>query len=290
MNLNQLKYFHAVCTFQSVSLAAEHLYISQPSLSNALKTLENEFGVALFMRRHSGMELTPEGRTLYNMCNGLLENAQQIETVMLDLGKKKKTIRIGIPPMIGLLFLPDIYERFLKENPDIKLEITEGGKPELLQKLEDEYLDIAILPHTRSFERGYETQDVTKLEITCCVSKDSELSQLKSIRPENLLGVPVVLFKNNFFQTEEVTKWYLKDNVTPNVLLQTNQLSTMINMVSKNISAGFMFKSLIDINPDLIALKLENPVYINVSLVWKKDAFSFGAVTKFKEYIKNLNR
>jgi len=289
MNLNQLKYFHAVGTFLSVSLAAEHLYISQPSLSNTLKALESEFGVTLFNRRHHGMELTAEGRILFNMCDRLLENAQQIENVMLDLGKKKKTIRIGIPPMIGLLFLPDIYEKFLKENPDIKLEITEGGKAELLQKLESEYLDIAILPHNRPFEDSFSAQSVTKLEIVCCVSVKSELSKLVCVGPKDLLNTPVVLFKNNFFQTEEIKKWYFYENITPNVLLQTDQLSTMINMVSKNISAGFMFKSLVDKNSDLVPLRLKHPVFIDVSLVWKKGSFSFGALTKFKEYIKAVD-
>ena len=64
MNINQLKYFDAVCTFQSVSLAAEYLHISQPSLSSAIKELENEFGILLFKRHHRGMVLTPEGETL----------------------------------------------------------------------------------------------------------------------------------------------------------------------------------------------------------------------------------
>lgn len=289
MNLNQLRYFHAVGTFLSVSVAAEHLYISQPSLSNALKALESEFGVTLFTRRHHGMELTNEGRVLFNMCDKLLENAQQLENVMLDLGKKKKTIRLGIPPMIGLLFLPDIYEKFLKENPDIELEITEGGRHELLQKLESEYLDVAILPHNRPFENTFSVQAVAELEIVCCVSKKSELAKLSVVHPKDLLKIPVVLFKNNFFQTEEIKKWYFYDNVTPNVLLQTDQLSTMINMVSKNISAGFMFRQLVDTNSDLVPLRLKKPVYIDVSLVWKKDAFSFGALTKFKEYIKTVD-
>jgi len=287
MNLNQLKYFHAVGTFLSVSVASEHLHISQPSLSNALKSLESEFGVTLFMRRHHGMELTNEGRVLFNMCDRLLESAQQVENMMLDLGKKKKTIRIGIPPMIGLLFLPDIYEKFLKENPDIKLETTEDGKPELLQKLSSEYLDIAILPHNRPFENTFSVQAVTEFEIVCCVSKESELAKLSVVHPKDLLKIPVVLFKNNFFQTEEIKKWYSCENVTPNVLMQTDQLSTMINMVSKNISAGFMFRQLVDTNSDLIPLRLEQPVFIDVSLVWKKDAFSFSALTKFKEYIKS---
>ena len=64
MNLNQLKYFYAVCEHGSLSDAAEYLYISQPSLSASIKALEKEFGVTLFSRRHQGMELTKEGKEL----------------------------------------------------------------------------------------------------------------------------------------------------------------------------------------------------------------------------------
>ena len=116
------------------------------------------------------------------------------------------------------------------------------------------------------------------------------LSKLNEITPTALIDVPVVLFEDNFFHTEEIKKWYLKENATPNILLQTSQFSTLLNMVTKNISAGFMFKSLAEANPELVSLSLESPIYTNISLVWKKDAFSFGALTKFKEYIKKLNR
>jgi len=57
MNLNQLKYFSAVCTYQTISDAAAYLHISQPSLSSAIKELEKEFGVVLFRRHHRGMVL-----------------------------------------------------------------------------------------------------------------------------------------------------------------------------------------------------------------------------------------
>ena len=65
VNLVQLKYFQAVCSYRTVSNAAEYLHISQPSLSCAIKELESEFGVLLFRRHHRGMKLTSEGEVLY---------------------------------------------------------------------------------------------------------------------------------------------------------------------------------------------------------------------------------
>ena len=108
MNLVQLKYFQAVCKYQSVSAAAEYLYISQPTLSSAIKELEREFGVSLFRRHHRGMVLTPEGTELLKHCERLLSHADQVERIMSDFGKRRNVLRLGVPPMIGSLFLPKI--------------------------------------------------------------------------------------------------------------------------------------------------------------------------------------
>ena len=286
MNLNQLKYFHAVCTFKSLSLASEHLYISQPSLSNSLKALEDEFGVMLFRRRHHGMELTNEGKLLFNMCAELLENARQIENTMSAFGKNKNTIRLGVPPMIGYLLLPHIYGEFLKENPKININITEGGRHELLEKLSNDYLDVAILPHSLDFEKSFSAQGITKFEIACLASKENPLSQNEKISPSDLIDAPVVLFDNNFFQTEEIKKWFGRENIKPNILLQTAQLSTVLNMVSNNISVGFAFKDLIEDGSHISVIPMHHPIFVSVSLVWKSDSFSFNALERLKNYLR----
>lgn len=100
MNLNQLKYFYAVSVLGSLSEAAEHLYISQPSLSSAIKALENEFGVVLFSRTHTGMQLTPEGKTMFQSCKEILSHIDQLENVMKDLGKQRNKLRLGIRPLV----------------------------------------------------------------------------------------------------------------------------------------------------------------------------------------------
>ena len=107
MNITQLKYFHAVAAYHTVSLAAQHLYISQPSLSNAIAALEKEFSVSLFYRRYNGMFLTPEGTKLYNSTKELLSRFDEVEEMMRAMGNDRKQLRLGIPPMIGsFIFFP----------------------------------------------------------------------------------------------------------------------------------------------------------------------------------------
>ena len=163
MNLTQLKYFQAVCVYQTVSAAAAYLHISQPTLSSAIKELESEFGLTLFRRQHSGMVLTEAGELLRNMSKELLVRADQIEKVMHGLGTENKKLRLGVPPMIGYLLMPSIYSGFLKAYPDFQLEITEGGRQDLLKMLSDDFLDIVFLPHNRPLSSKLEMQGVLQL-------------------------------------------------------------------------------------------------------------------------------
>lgn len=288
MNLVQLKYFQAVCKYQSVSAAAEYLYISQPTLSSAIKELEREFGVSLFRRHHRGMVLTPEGTELLKHCERLLTHADQVERIMNDYGKRRRVLRLGVPPMIGSLFLPKIYREFVPKHPDIKLDITEGGRQEMLNQLSQELLDMVFLSHNAPFDTSVQSIKVAKQETVCCVSKSNPLAKLKSVSPKDLADTPIVLFKDSFFQTEEIKKRFASALVKPNIILQTNQLSTLQNLIRNDIAVGFMFRDLITHDPDLVSVPLDSPINISVSLAWKHGACFFSAMDTFLDYVKEI--
>ena len=84
MNFLQLKYFITVCEFGTVSAAADYLHIAQPSLSFAIKELEEEFGAKLFKRTHKGMILTDEGNLLLGMAKNIVEQTETTEKIMKD--------------------------------------------------------------------------------------------------------------------------------------------------------------------------------------------------------------
>ena len=105
MNFTQLKYFEVICSCGSVSKAAEVLHISQPSLSMAIRELETEYGVFLFKRHHKGVSLTPEGETLLALSRDILTRVEDMTAIMKDLGRGRKILKLGLPPMIGSLFL-----------------------------------------------------------------------------------------------------------------------------------------------------------------------------------------
>ena len=289
MNLLQLKYFHAVVTHRTVSLAAEHLYISQPSLSNAIRALEKEFGVCLFHRRYNGMLLTPAGTKLYNATKDLLSRLDEVEHMMHRIGKDEGQLRLGIPPMISAFIFSDIYQDFVQKHPEIELSITEKGRDELLDRLNDGLLDIVLLPHTKPFDSSICAKKIGALEIVCCAKESHPLAAAASVSAKELASYPLVLFSDTFFQTQTIREWFANAGVSPHVSVQTEQLSTAESMIESGLAVGFMFKKLVQRRPALRAIVPEPGILVCVSVLRKKDAFVSRGMKDFERYISEKN-
>lgn len=286
MNLLQLKYFHAVVTYRTVSLAAEHLYISQPSLSNAIRALEKEFGVCLFQRRYNGMLLTPEGTKLYNATKDLLSRFDEVERMMHRIGKDAHSLRLGIPPMISSFIFSDIYKDFVLKHPTVELTITEKGRDELLDRLNDGLLDVVLLPHAKPFDSSICAKKIGTLEIVCCVRGCHPLSAAASVSAKELASYPLVLFSDTFFQTQTIREWFARAGAVPSVSVQTEQLSTAESMIESGLAVGFMFKTLVDRNDALTSITPEPRILMDVSVLRKKDVFISEGMKSFERYIQ----
>lgn len=285
MNVTQLEYFCAVCTYQSISEAAEHLHISQPSLSVAIKELETEYGVLLFKRHYRGVSLTEAGEQLYEMSSHLLKEFKNLEQKIYDIGKKRKVLEVGIPPMIGSLFLPRIYKEFLKDNEDITLQVSEGGTKKILKALKDDGLDMVLIPHTKPLEKELEAMEISRFEVVCGMAVENA-PEKKEISLSELAGKPLVLLNNSFFQTEEILRRFSQEGVTPQVILQTEQLSTLQNIIKSGEAAGFLFRELIENQEGIQAVPLVPPIFVTVSLVFKKDSYVSESMESFRTFIK----
>lgn len=272
MTLDQLRYFQAVCKYDSVCRAADILNISQPSISNAIANLEKEFRVDLFTRQHKRLRLTDAGRTLSELTDKLLFQADETERIMRELGTGNQILRLGVPPMIGSLVLPILYGEHFSQYPQLQVRIVEDDSSGLRQLLADGQIDMAFLPHVYPFDGDLWAESVTELQNVCCVSKTHSLANRKSIGLEELQEEPLVLFKNSFFQTERIMAGFAKLSITPNILLDSAQLSTVQNMIASGTAVGFMFAFLLRSTPDLAGIPLDPPMTTRVSLVWKKSS------------------
>ena len=124
MNLTNLEIecFLAICEHKTISSAAESLYITQPSLSSRLKTLERELGGELFVRKKGSRDitLTPAGKAFYKLALQYTELWSQMKGVFKTAPNR---LRISSLNSLDTFLLPQVYDNFLLQNPDVELEI-----------------------------------------------------------------------------------------------------------------------------------------------------------------------
>ena len=144
MKLTQLEYFCVAARYHNITKAAKELFVTQPSISNAIKALEEEFGVNLFFRNNNKLTLTPEGEIFYKSAEELLAHADSVESKFHGLRKKVTPIRIGIPPMLGTIYLPELYLSLNESFPNVDLRLFEFGSIKACNLVLEEKLETLL--------------------------------------------------------------------------------------------------------------------------------------------------
>ncbi len=126
MNDKELLYIKTIADTQSISKAAEELFIAQPSLSQALQRIERELGTHLFIREPRGMKLTYAGEKYYLMAKEILDIYSDFKSEITHINELKAgRLVIGIARYMGMNILPNILPKFNKNYPNIEIIIRE---------------------------------------------------------------------------------------------------------------------------------------------------------------------
>jgi DNA-binding transcriptional LysR family regulator len=144
--LKQLAYFVAAGEAGSVTLAAERVHISQPSISAAISALEHEFAVQLFVRHHAqGLSLTAAGERLLIAARDLLRTADDLGDLARDIaGGIAGPLHVGAFRTLSALVLPELVAGFAAANPRVMLTMVEDDEAGLLTRLRRGEIDLAL--------------------------------------------------------------------------------------------------------------------------------------------------
>ena len=285
MKLSQLRYFQAVCRCGSITKATEILHISQPSVSAAIRELENEFQVRLFSRESRSLRLTKEGQTLLYLADEVLEKADQLENAMKMLSQQKKTLHIGIPPMIASLILPRLYAMI---KDDLRFTVTEGGREELLARLANRSIDFAFLPHSGPVLKDISSVPVFTEETVLCVSKDHPFANRRTVRFDELDDEKLIMFQSDYFHSRVITEKLREAESTARTVLETSQLSSILSMIPSGAVSGFLFRDIAESAEGIVPISLEPKIEVQISLFWNQDTLLTNDMRAFISRVRNM--
>lgn len=296
MIFRNYEYFIAIAESGSLTKAAQQLYVSQPSLSQYLKRLETSLGVELFDHSTSPLRLTYTGEKYYQYVKEVRRLDENVQREFRDIQNRTSgRLRLGVAFWRGACLLPDIFPAFHAEYPNIHLELTEARSAQLETALMNDKLDLAVLnlPHSLHYEK-------LTCEILCkerillaaptqhpsvqAILQNCRLLGGRPVAPLELLrDIPLISTKTGQNLTHEVTYALGKHQIEPDVLLETGNLTTAINLTARGMGCAFV--------PEEGAKVCQHPGTVTYFAVDTPDlVWDLGAVYRRGTYLPHLAR
>ena len=288
MEIRTLRYFLAVAREENMSRAAEHLHVTQPTLSKALKALEDELGKKLFIRHSFSIALTEEGMLLRNRAEDLISMADKIEQEFLTLDDiTGGDIYFGLAESYQIRYLAREIRTFKETYPDLQYHITSGDTEQVTEKLDKGLLDFAVICEIPD-ERKYNYIIFPEADyFGAAVPTSSALAEKECITAQNLAGQP--LFCSEQSWENDIRPW--AGDLFPQLHLEGSfRLSYNGSMFAKEgLGILLTLNNLIDTSPEngLVFRPLSPRLELKMYLIWNKYQSFTPIAERFLNQIKN---
>lgn len=181
MEMNQIRYFLAVCEHRNFTHAASASNVSQPSLTTAIKKLEGELGGELFVRDRAGCRLTALGKLMRPRLQKIYDETRQAKAEAIrHMRLERVPLSVGVGETIGHSRISAAMERMRKRVPQAEIELIVASSSGLLAALRDGDLDVVVTSDKVS-EDLYRIDHLYEEDYRVVVSKSHPLSELKTI-------------------------------------------------------------------------------------------------------------
>lgn len=232
MELRQLKYFKTACELQNFSEAARTLHISQSTLSQQIKQLEDELDVLLFDRIGKRIIPTEAGLAFLPFASKAITDAEDGKQIIRDLkGIETGSLHIGVTYSMSPLLICAL-NLFTKAYPKIKIHITFATSEEMLRKLEDNHLDFVLSFQPEGRFGAFETLPLFTSKLYFIVHQSHPLAGLSSITLQRLSQTPLILPEKGFATRKKIDELCRKYKLKLNVGIEINEVHTIIHALA----------------------------------------------------------
>jgi len=288
--LQQLRILKAIATEKNFTKAADGLYLSQPSLSKQIKTLEKNLNVVLIQRENNKIFLTENGKILLDYSERILPLCEECCRVLMDLKKGERgKLTIGASPTIGRYLLPKVLELFVKNYPQIDLEIKINSTRIITQSVKNREVEIGLVSGEipNEFKKDVWMEPFVEDEILLIVGKSHSLASQNFLSKEDLYSLNFITLHSNSTFQKLMDNLLIQNQIEINrfkVILQLNSMEGMKAAVSLGLGVAFISSSAIEKEMELKTLeilKIKNITLSQPLSILKNPKFSKAKAFQF---------
>ncbi len=273
MDIRTLSYFVTIAEELNITKAAEKLCMSQPPLSNQMKSLEEELDTTLFIRGKRHLQLTESGKLLYRHAKEILSLVDKTSEEVRAMAKGMHgKIAIGLVEGSAPIIAAEWIETFLKEHKNVQFTVVDGNSDELIQKLRSGLIDLAIITSPcdntllSSFKVGQE-------QMTAFMSKDNPLASLPGTTIDlAMLKDRALIVPSRESMVSMIYRWFKEIHIEPKIVCKMDNYLDVAALAGRNVGISLFPKTSYILNQQIVAKEIVNPErYVEYLFVWLKN-------------------
>ncbi len=235
MDLKQLQYFIAVIEQMNYSKAAEKLHISQPSLSNAIKKLEQEIGSQLLERNTRNLHLTEAGQLLYDRAKVILKNMEILKIEMDEVVVHGTSeITIGVMESIKH-WLPKVITVYKKEYPQMKIHLVDILGSKRVKKSLRSYKTHLIITNQLIDDEDFEVKCLYEERLVAVLPLNHPLAVKNKLTITDLCKEPFIISTEGFQTRQDILNTFENAGKELNIQFEIERFETAVSLVRENL-------------------------------------------------------
>ncbi|MEK3719416.1 cidABC operon transcriptional activator CidR [Paenibacillus sp. FSL H8-0034] len=291
MDIRQLQYVLELARYNSFTKAAQALHITQPTLSKMIKSLEEELGLTLFSRVGKSVELTDAGQAILSQAQHIVSSFKNLTSELSDLTNLHKGhIRIGLPPMVGSSFFPQVMSRFRELYPGVTIEMVEEGSKKLQIEIANGHLDmgVVLLPTN---EELFDSHLIIRENLKLIVHPSHRLAQRSEVALSELSKETFILFHQDFALHDQIIAECVRSGFHPHVLYESSQWDFIHEMTAANLGIALLPETICKrLDPAHVkAIPLIGPsIPWHLVMIWRKNSYLSLAAREWIRFTQSL--
>ncbi len=287
MELRQLRYLVALAEERSFTRAAAREHIAQPALSQQIRRLEDEVGLALVERTTRRVSLTGAGELLVGRARRVLAETEAAQAELQALtGVQTGLVRIGAMHTMGPVDLSLVLGIFHHRHPGVELNVREQSSEELAEMLRDDELDLAFLSVTERVEsHGLGLHQLVSEELVVILAHDHPLGDRRQIRMSDLADENFISWREGARLRELLVTAGRGVGFEPRVMLASNESERIRRLVARGLGVAILPRSDAEKpGADVAVARLIQPALTrDITLAWREGRRPAPAATEFLE-------
>jgi DNA-binding transcriptional LysR family regulator len=240
MNLKHLEIFHHFCLSRSMKETAKRLNVTQPAVSQQLKTFEEECGVKLFFREANQYKLTEMGETTFLLTKRIFARVEQIETLLSKARKgTQERLRIGSTKGYARTVMPDLVAKFQHQFPRVQVRLSEGNSADLIQRLRNRKEDLVVVKRT-AYDSTLKAIPFARADFILVARPDHPLAQSDTVSIKDLSGESLIIREQGSGSRDAILHKLNQFDVKPSVLVESESLSFILAYIELRMGVSFI--------------------------------------------------